>query len=518
MTHTRVLVFLLLTVAATAGGGIGEATKRLRRAYGPGGTATERSAAIAFVGDADCPEAAVILTDLWERLGRGLAKKRRELYQARSKARVLRKKRRQTPRKAGGTATQLDDLERKIVVLNDALAAAELEQANVVRALEGMKAPAVIAWMGAVGFDRTKSAALRTLFARKAAGSEAGPAVLLARLKTARRPEQAIPILRALAGRDAFDAGDALPVLIRFLTSSDWGVRVAAGHALAVAAEPASIPPLIRALTKEQKASRAQRELTRALTKLTGQNLGPYPDAWKKWWRDHEAAVFDGKVELGKGKLPADRKLDQGRFYGIPQEADRIIYVFDQSGSMDVSMLNPKFVEGGAVPAEDDEDSRYDAAKRELVSAMRRLRRSSRFALITYASHVTPFHDKLVDAGKDAALAVEVHLDQTGPAGSTNIYAALDFALRLANVHPDSKPGVAAADAIFLISDGSPTNSKGKTEDPERTLQAVREWNALQRVAIHTIGIGKSHSADFLRRLASENGGVYYAVLPKKHK
>jgi len=55
-------------------------------------------------------------------------------------------------------------------------------------------------------------------------------------------------------------------------------------------------------------------------------------------------------------------------------------------------------------------------------------------------------------------------------------------------------------------------------EDPRRTLQAVRAWNAHLRVAIHTVGIGRQHNADFLRRLAEENGGVYLGVVPKRKK
>jgi hypothetical protein len=68
---------------------------------------------------------------------------------------------------------------------------------------------------------------------------------------------------------------------------------------------------------------------------------------------------------------------------------------------------------------------------------------------------------------------------------------------------------------IYLVSDGAPTNSKGQAEDPQRTLQAVRQWNAMKRIAIHTIGIGKEHSESFMRTLAEENGGDYRAVVPK---
>ena len=88
----------------------------------------------------------------------------------------------------------------------------------------------------------------------------------------------------------------------------------------------------------------------------------------------------------------------------------------------------------------------------------------------------------------------------------------------MANVHAHATRGEQRADAIFLVSDGSPTTPKGEVEDPERTLQAVREWNAAKRVAIHCIGIGARHNSSFLKQLAEENGGQYYAVLPKKRK
>ena len=64
------------------------------------------------------------------------------------------------------------------------------------------------------------------------------------------------------------------------------------------------------------------------------------------------------------------------------------------------------------------------------------------------------------------------------------------------------------ADAIYLLTDGAPTDAKGRIEDPERTLEAAREWNALRRVAIHTIGIGAEHNSAFLRQLGADVVGM----------
>jgi Mg-chelatase subunit ChlD len=253
-----------------------------------------------------------------------------------------------------------------------------------------------------------------------------------------------------------------------------------------------------------------------ALHVLTGAKPGDDPRAWAAWWRDHEAEVKAGKVVIGTGK-PEPPKSDQGNFYGIPQVEERILYVLDRSGSMLASMENPKFVNGGAVAARDDEDSRFDAAVRELLRAAKSLRKDARYTLVAYSDHAeTILGEELEPAKPERHAQLADALARMGPEGQTNIYEALDLALRLAGVHPEEPQAAAKADAIYLLTDGAPTDAKGKIEDPERTLQAVREWNCLRRVVIHTIGIGAEHNSAFLRQLAEENGGTYYAVAPKK--
>lgn len=175
-------------------------------------------------------------------------------------------------------------------------------------------------------------------------------------------------------------------------------------------------------------------------------------------------------------------------------------------------MTSPKWVDGRAVAARDDEESRFDAAMKELIRATRNLRPDASYAVVLYASHAAALHDDLLPATKEHHAKLEQAIVREGPGGSTNIYEALDLALRMANVHPDQKRGSAAADSIYLLSDGSPTDPDGAAEDPARTLQAVAAWNAERRVAIFTIGIGREHNSAFLRRLAEENGGTYFAV------
>ena len=61
-------------------------------------------------------------------------------------------------------------------------------------------------------------------------------------------------------------------------------------------------------------------------------------------------------------------------------------------------------------------------------------------------------------------------------------------------------------DTVFFLSDGMPT--VGTWIDVEDILREVRDGNALRKVAIHTIAIGKFDKV-FMKRLAEENGGVF---------
>jgi hypothetical protein len=506
---------VLLLVCGAVAADWEEELARFHAAYRQDTGAQQRKEALLAVARADVPQAAALLFDVWERLERAAAGRRKELWKLRGRIRAAREDlaaRKDRGRRDALRAT-LDDLNRKDVEANVRLAAIEIEQDAVLTALGTLESPAVVAWLTEKGLARAKSSPLllRTV-ARKLDVETLGAA-----LRRSRQAGQVIPLLQAIRDRGRLESGPALAATLQQLTHRDWAVRVAAAHVVAVAGQPEGVGALVKAIAREKPRSRAQREIGRALAVLTGQSLGAEPALWARWWRDHEAEVWAGKLLLGHGKPPAP-KSDQGRFYGLPQVAERNIYVVDVSGSMEVSMRNPRWVDGHVVAADDDEDSRFDVAMRELKRATQALRPGASLAVLVYADHVTPLHDELVPATPKNHAALVRALEPLGPAGSTNIYEALDFALRLANVHPESPRGAARADAIFLISDGSPTDSRGKAEDPARTLQAVRSWNAHQRVAIHTVGVGREHNVDFLRRLALENGGDYVGVVPKERK
>ena len=97
----------------------------------------------------------------------------------------------------------------------------------------------------------------------------------------------------------------------------------------------------------------------------------------------------------------------------------------------------------------------------------------------------------------------------TAPHGTTNILDALREAFRIAGSGATKKDAPVVVDTIYLLTDGSPTDERGFPEDAGRILAAVRRWNALGRVTIHTIGVGNDLNKPFLERLAKDNGGTF---------
>lgn len=508
----RRLACLLLCGVAVAGWD--EARERFQQAYRADTGAAQRKEALLELARADVPEAAETLLGVWRTLEEEVGRQRAELAKLRAKQRDLRRKLKD-PR-----TRDPDPLREQIAAANEAdgarntrLAALEIEQAAILQGIRAMRAPETVSWLAGRGLQDARAPALLAAVADAVAAGGGLPA-LLGALDRARQPEVAVPLLAALEPRASGLDAPALTTVLRQLSSRDPAVRGMAALVVARAARPEGVGALVRQIAKEKKGSRAQLELARALAVLTGVNYGPEPEQWALWWRDNEAKVLAGEIALGAGRTPV-MKSDQGNFYGLPQVAQRIVYVLDTSGSMEVSMEHPRFVDGGPVAARDDEDSRFDVALRELLHASRQLRPDARYAVVVYSDHAEAvLEDDLVPATKENHARLEQALAHVGAAGMTNVYEALDLALRLANVHAQAR-GPSKADAIYLISDGSPTDAQGRVEDPERVLQAVRDWNGLRRVAIHTVGIGREHNAAFLKQLAQENGGEYTAVLPK---
>jgi hypothetical protein len=299
------------------------------------------------------------------------------------------------------------------------------------------------------------------------------------------------------------------PVVVPLLEHPEATVREAAALTLAKLAAPEGIEPLVARLAKES--GRTKIKLAAALEILTRQKLGSSVDAWKNWFSAEGLRYTSGQAELGGGEAAVQMEAS-GYFHGIAQDARSIVYVIDVSGSMQVSMTNPQWKDGAGqtqpVPAPPGEESRMEASKRELVKALGELTPATKFAIVFFSTGADRWQKGMVEATPDRVKKAQKWVAELGPNGATNIHDAMESAFALAGRGPADKYYDSAVDTIFLLTDGQP--SIGSTKDnPERTLQLVRRLNPFQRVIVHTIGLGSGIDDQFLRRLATENAGVF---------
>jgi uncharacterized protein YegL len=202
-------------------------------------------------------------------------------------------------------------------------------------------------------------------------------------------------------------------------------------------------------------------------------------------------------------------------FYGLDTAGQKIAFVIDVSGSMEgksEGSLEDR-VTGQAVQSGGDalggaiggkvgalvgkqasaEATKLGAAKRELIPAIQGLPESSSFVVITFGNKVEPWVLGMTSAsGTNKATATALIKDLSA-SGGTPAKEALDKAFGYADVN-----------VIFFVSDGQPTDAGAND-----ILAHVRSLNATRQLKVQTVGLGKDQDEQFLRALATENGGQY---------
>lgn len=288
------------------------------------------------------------------------------------------------------------------------------------------------------------------------------------------------------------------------LKDTDWRVRSAAMKLLAAVPDKGSVPALIEALGAE--VGRLIDDAEAALETLTAESFNGDAQLWRDWWSKNKDTfeVAGGPAAAGAPGAVAKRawKDAPGKvsFYGIATRSGRILYVIDRSGSM----LEP-IGEGKTGPGA---QTKFEAAKAQLLGSLRGLKDGDVFNVISYSSDVSRWQKTMTTSNEKvrdkAAKYVERELQAQG---GTNIYDALMDAFRVAGIGTADKAYQSNVDTIFFLTDGKP--SVGEVQDPAEILKRVKEWNRLARVVVHTVGVGKDHDAAFLRQLAEDNGGQY---------
>ncbi len=300
------------------------------------------------------------------------------------------------------------------------------------------------------------------------------------------------PIVRLAAARACARLGrrpGVDPVIGHLLEDAVALVREEAVIAYRACGHKETAGTLIRRLDKEPL--RIRIELAKTLKELTGETLPPESAPWNDW-----LGAKEGRPGV------RDTSYAHPRYYDVPVESDRILFILDVSMSMGYALhQNTKSI------------SRLAGAKRELVRVIKALDDRSRFNIMTFSSAIGTWRKTLVRASEKVRKAGAAYVRRLGHAGKTNSHGALEEAFER---FPD-------VDTIFFVTDGIPT--VGKTTVQEHIIERVAHWNRLRGVRIHTIAAmpaepdppmglyTPNHDAiRFMRILASETGSTFTRV------
>ena len=160
-------------------------------------------------------------------------------------------------------------------------------------------------------------------------------------------------------------------------------------------------------------------------------------------------------------------------FYGLPLEGDRIVFVVDRSGSMELPAVW-KLPEGITLDKKIVQE--IDVAEWQVKKALAELPDGKYFTMIFFSDVVESnmiFSPTFVELNPESRAKASKFVEGWKPFGGTDLHKALKTALAYEGV-----------DAIYLISDGSPSVDVTK---PEELLVKVRELNK-NGAKIHTIG------------------------------
>lgn len=298
---------------------------------------------------------------------------------------------------------------------------------------------------------------------------------------------------------------DALGGVIQSLEDRAWQVRLCAINALSRSRRWEAAGPLILALQSEE--GRLIQEIIAGLQELTGQNFGNSCKAWLDWW---EANRKEGTIEIKAEKVKVSPPAGF-RYHGIQTYSRRVVFVIDISDSMNDPADLRELPKQGIPRRVGVERSKLEVVKEELTRTIVGMDPNACFNLVFYNHVIKIWNKSMVPATKknknDALRAILT----ARASGATNIFGALEAALKMGGIGVEDKHYRSNVDTLFFLSDGAP--SEGKFIKPEDILREVQRMNEHRKVILNAVGVGHLHDRDFMSRLAQQTGGEYVRIL-----
>lgn len=340
---------------------------------------------------------------------------------------------------------------------------------------------------------------------QRALGSEQHPVVTQALLHAIDR------ILRSAEAVTVEERERAAESVVRLLGRVDWRTDLTAVDLLQKHPIKAAIPALIgilgRATGDDKLVEAVNAQATpllrhrtwEVLCALTGTILPvDDPSAWRRFWEREKDRI----VLVDPSRRQKIQARTRSTFYDIPVIGGEIAFLIDTSGSMNEPA-------GRETEVADDRrrpssvKSRLDAAKDQILAAVQAMDAQARYHLLTFDSDAQAWNRKPVPPSATRSLTET--LGKFEADGGTNVHAALAEILGAGQLS-FGKDSDNTIEELFVLSDGEPTVG---VKDPETILRLVREWNRYQKVRINTVFTGVGRGAEFMRRLAEENDGVF---------
>ncbi len=277
-----------------------------------------------------------------------------------------------------------------------------------------------------------------------------------------------------------------------------------------------------------------------ALVDITGQDFETIED-WRKWWKGAEKGFDPEEIRKGnKGKTKIELKTieegieDSVQFFGSEVFSRNLLFVIDVSGSMQHKDKS------------EPTTSRVDRAKNQLAGAVKKMKKGTLFNIIAFSTGVRTWQKKLVPAHPKTIKQGLTFVENLRANGATHTDDAMEEAFKDLRV-----------DTILLLSDGQPSkaNQRGPGNLVEKILKRVADINSSRKVRIDTFGFDPAGGAkgggaggapggsaggapgggaggapgggagggpgggpaggslaDFLQRLAEQNGGKYRPI------
>lgn len=241
------------------------------------------------------------------------------------------------------------------------------------------------------------------------------------------------------------------------------------------------------------------------LTALTGVERATF-EAWRDWWRENGQAWLDGRFVV-RGPLHAAGSTRL--FYGLPIDANRLVFTVDVSGSMaDIASYSELRMILSEIPASHDGIiRRIDVARWQLRRVLRSLPVDARFNLVLFQTEPRVYAASMLEASRqNIAKAIEV-VDGVEPGGGTDILRALEKSFEL--VEPEEG-------AVYLISDGLPSSWSGGVLPAAVAEMKRRGRNG--RIRVHTAFIAAATTYEFdlgkqlMAKIAEATGGKFVCL------